>query len=29
MPEVDGIQAIGEIRAADPVACTLVLTGSR
>ena len=27
MPELDGIQAIGEIRAADPVACILVLTG--
>jgi DNA-binding NarL/FixJ family response regulator len=27
MPEVDGIQAIAEIRAADPAACILVLTG--
>jgi DNA-binding NarL/FixJ family response regulator len=27
MPEVDGIQAIAEIRAADPDACILVLTG--
>ena len=27
MPEVDGIQAIAEIRAADPEACILVLTG--
>ena len=27
MPEVDGIQAIAQIRAADPDACILVLTG--
>lgn len=27
MPEVDGIQAIAEIRAARPDACILVLTG--
>ena len=27
MPEVDGIQAIAEIRAANPDACILVLTG--
>jgi|SRR5215510_4469366 len=27
MPELDGIQAIAEIRAADPAACILVLTG--
>jgi DNA-binding NarL/FixJ family response regulator len=27
MPHVDGIQAIAEIRAADPDACILVLTG--
>jgi DNA-binding NarL/FixJ family response regulator len=28
MPQVDGIQAIAEIRAADPDACVLVLTGA-
>lgn len=28
MPQVDGIQAIAEIRAADPDACILVLTGA-
>jgi|SRR5215218_2590398 DNA-binding NarL/FixJ family response regulator len=28
MPEVDGIQAIAEIRVADPDACILVLTGA-
>jgi DNA-binding NarL/FixJ family response regulator len=27
MPELDGIQAIAQIRAADPDACILVLTG--